>query len=65
MMKDGMKVIVTQKKGLSGRSERQRNTIQALGLGRIGKKQEFTVNPAVWGMIKKVRHLVEVREVQS
>ena len=64
-MKEGMKVLVTQTRGVSGRSDRQRKTLESLGLGRIGKKREVAVNPAVWGMIRKVRHLVEVVEVRS
>lgn len=63
-MKEGMKIAVTQIKGLSGRPERARKTIAALGLGKIGKTREFTANEAVWGMLRRVRHLVEVVEVK-
>ena len=64
-MKDGMKVQITQTRGVRGRTGRQRKTLESLGLGRIGKKREVTVNPALWGMVRKVRHLVEVVEVRS
>ena len=39
-MKEGMKVLVTQTRGVSGRSDRQRKTLESLGLGRIGKSEK-------------------------
>lgn len=57
---DGSKVLVRQIKGLSGRDAKTKATLQALGLGRIGKQREFTVNRPLWGMLRKVRHLVRV-----
>jgi ribosomal protein L30 len=39
------------------------DTLCALGLGRIGKKKEFVLNPALIGMIKKVRHFVRVEKI--
>lgn len=61
-MKEGMKVVVTQVRSGAGRKEDQKRTLCALGLGKIGKRREFTANPAVWGMLRKVRHLVRVME---
>ena len=54
------KVNIKQVRGLSGSTGRVRDTIKALGLGKVGRKKEITVNPAVWGMLRKVRHLIEV-----
>lgn len=59
-MKDGMKILVKQTKSLSGRTDDMIDTLKALGLGRIGKQRQMTVNPALWGMLKKVRHMIEV-----
>ena len=42
--------------------KRQKDTLLALGLGRIGKKNEVEASPQVRGMIAKVQHLVSVTE---
>ena len=38
----------------------QRKTLAALGLRKIRMEKEFPDNPAVRGMIERVKHLVEV-----
>ena len=43
----------------------QKATIKALGLGRINRTIVKDDNPAVRGMLFKVRHLVEVEEVEG
>jgi large subunit ribosomal protein L30 len=45
-----------------GYSERQKKTLLALGLRRLGQEIEVTDNEAVRGMIRRVHHLVEVVE---
>ena len=40
----------------------QKDTLRALGLGRIGKVREHPDNPQVRGMIAKVGHLVVVED---
>ncbi|NLB63248.1 MAG: 50S ribosomal protein L30 [Fibrobacter sp.] len=41
-----------------------RKSLAALGLhGKIGKSVEHTLNPAINGMLSKVRHLVKVEEI--
>ena len=62
-MKTGMKVRVKQVRSRASRSPETIATLKALGLGRIGKVREHTINPCVWGMLRKVRHLVQVFEV--
>ena len=54
---------LTQVRSQIGQSERHRGTLRALGLGRIGKTAEHDENPAIAGMLRKVRHLVKVEEV--
>ena len=58
------KLAITLKRSLIGRKPNQRKTVQALGL----RKRHQTViqqdNPAIRGMINKVSHLVEVKEVE-
>ncbi|SDW91036.1 LSU ribosomal protein L30P [Marininema mesophilum] len=59
------KLAITLKRSLIGRPETQRVTVRTLGL----TKREQTViqndSPAIRGMIKKVSHLLEVKEVQQ
>jgi large subunit ribosomal protein L30 len=53
---------VTQVRSAIGQTPRHRGTLRALGLGRIGKTAEHDDNPAIAGMVRKVRHLVKVEE---
>jgi large subunit ribosomal protein L30 len=41
---------------------RQKRTVWALGLKRLGEEIQVTDNEAVRGMLRKVGHLVEVVE---
>ena len=56
------KVVITQVKSTIKKSERQKRTIQALGLGKINRSVEVELTPKVAGMINKVSHLVSVKE---
>lgn len=58
-----MKVRITQIRSLIGRPKDQRDTIQALGLGKINRIVEHEVNHAILGMVKKISHLVKVEEI--
>lgn len=64
MSKQG-KVKVTQVRSIAGREPSTLRTIDALGLGKIGKSKVLSVSPAVKGMLKKVEHLVSVVEVKE
>jgi large subunit ribosomal protein L30 len=59
------RLAITLKRSMIGRPERQRVTLRTLGL----RKREQTVlhqdNPAIRGMIEKVKHLVEVKEIEE
>jgi large subunit ribosomal protein L30 len=59
---NGDKVIVKQVRSTAGRAPQVRRTIEALGLGRIGKETSFVLNDAVRGMIARVAHLLEIRK---
>lgn len=52
-------------KSAIGQSMRQKRTIEALGLHRMGQVVEHEDSPAIRGMLNKVSHLVEVEEVSS
>ena len=47
-------------RGYIGRTPVQRKTLAALGLRKIRMEKTFPDNPAVRGMIERVKHLVEV-----
>ncbi len=57
------KVLITQIKSTIKRPNRQLLTIQALGLGKINRSVEKELTPQIAGMINKVQHLVEVKEL--
>ena len=54
---------VTQFKSAIGTKPKQRGTLRALGLGRIGKTNTLPDRPEIRGMLAKVPHLVTVEEV--
>jgi len=56
-------IKVTQVRSVIGRPKDQRATIEALGLGKIGKSNTIEKNPAIEGMVRKVHHLVTVEEI--
>ncbi len=59
------RLVIRYVRSAIGRTKRQKDTIAALGFRRIGEVIEHEDNPAIRGMIRKVGHLVEVREVQA
>ena len=46
-----------------GALPKQRATVRALGLRKIGSSAEQEANPAILGMVKAVSHLVSVEEM--
>jgi large subunit ribosomal protein L30 len=54
---------VTQTGSVIGTKPKQRGTLRALGLGRIGKSHLLPDTPDVRGQINKVTHLVAFEEV--
>ena len=54
------KVRITQTRSGIGQTQKHRGTLRALGLGKIGKTVEHDETPVIAGMLRKVRHLVEV-----
>ena len=57
------KLRVTQVKSTISHIARNRATVRALGLKRIGHTVEIPDNPATRGMVRAVRFLVTVEEV--
>ncbi len=57
------KVKITQIRSLISRPEKQRRTIKALGLGKINRSVEIELTPQVAGMIRKVNHLISIKDI--
>jgi large subunit ribosomal protein L30 len=57
------KVKITQVKSVIHRSQRQKDTMKALGLKKINQSVEKEVNPQIAGMIEKIKHLVVIEEL--
>lgn len=56
------KIKITQVKSRIGASERQKRTLDALGLRKLNKTVEQESTPQILGMVEKVKHLVVVSE---
>ena len=54
------KLRITQVKSPIGENPRNRGTLRALGLRKIGQTVEHDEGPVLAGMLRKVRHLVKV-----
>lgn len=57
------KLEITLTKSVIGANEKQRKTIEALGLKKVNSTAEHADNAAIRGMISKVAHLVAVKEI--
>jgi len=57
------KLKITWKKSTIGYAKDQRDTIAALGLRKLNSSVIKEDNPCIRGMIFKVKHLVEVEEL--
>ena len=58
----GPSLRVTLIRSTIGRPQDQEATVRTMGLRRLHQTVELPDTPAVRGMIKKVRHLVEVED---
>ncbi len=60
-----MKLKITLKKSVSGRLQKQIDTVKALGLHKIGQTVVHDDNDCVRGQIFVVKHMVSVEEVNE
>ncbi len=63
VVSDMAQLIVTQVRSGIGAKPKARGTLRALGLGRIGRSNTLPDRREIRGMIARVPHLVEVKEV--
>ena len=59
-----LQLRVRQTRSSIGTKPKQRGTLRALGLGRIGRVNIRPDRPEIRGMLARVPHLVEVQEVK-
>lgn len=59
------KVKITLVKSPIDRPERQKLTLQALGLNKTNSSREVEATPQILGMIRKVGHMLKVEELAS
>jgi large subunit ribosomal protein L30 len=59
------KLRITQTRSVIKRLEKQKRTIEALGLGRPNYSNVLPDNPQTQGMINVVRHLITVEEISE
>ncbi|MCH5597207.1 50S ribosomal protein L30 [Niabella ginsengisoli] len=57
------KVKITLVKSPIDRPQRQKLTLQALGLNKTNSSKEHEATPQVLGMIRKVEHMLKVEEI--
>lgn len=59
------KLQITLKRSLIGRPETQRVTVKSLGLRKLHQSVVHQDNAAIRGMVGKISHLVEVKEIEA
>jgi len=60
-----VKLEIKQIRSVSGRQEKQRRTLRALGLTRNQTSVIQNDTPAIRGMINKIPHMIDVRVVEE
>ena len=58
------KIKVKQVRSKINCPQNQKRVLESLGLRRMGQVVEHDVNPAILGMVNKVKHLVSVEETK-
>jgi large subunit ribosomal protein L30 len=57
------KIRITQIRSKIGKPERQKRTLEALGIKKMHHSVEHEATPQIMGMVVKIRHLVKVEEI--
>ncbi len=60
-----MKLAIRQRKSAIGKAKGQKATIQALGIKHLNEQVVHQDSPQIRGMVQKVAHLLEVREIED
>jgi large subunit ribosomal protein L30 len=57
------KIKITLVKSPIDRPNRQKLTLQALGLNKMNSSKEVEATPQILGMVRKVEHMITVQEL--
>jgi len=57
------KIRITQVKSVIDRPERQKKTMEALGLRKLNATVDVEATAQILGMVRKVTHLIKVEEI--
>lgn len=57
------RIRITQVKSRIGKPQRQKMTLDALGIRKLNQSVEHEATPQILGMVKKVNHLVKVENI--
>lgn len=57
------KIRITQIRSKNGKPERQKRTLEALGLHKLNHSVEHEATPQILGMVEKVKHLVKIENI--
>lgn len=59
-----MKIKVKLVRGLAGKRKDQIEAVRSLGLKKVNDERILDKNPMVLGNINKVKHLIQVEEIE-
>jgi large subunit ribosomal protein L30 len=59
------KLLIKQVRSIITEKPNQRATVRALGLRKMNAERIHDDNPVIRGMMDKVKHLVEVKEINE
>ena len=57
------KIKVTQIESAIDQSDRNKKTLQALGLRKVNHTVEKEMTPQIEGMVKRVHHLIKIENI--
>jgi large subunit ribosomal protein L30 len=57
------KVKITLVRSMIGSTQRQKRTLEALGLRKLNHSVVHEVNPQIMGMAQKLNHVLKVEEI--
>jgi len=57
------KIRITQIRSKNGKPERQKRTLEALGITKLNQSVEHEATPQILGMVRKISHLIRVEKI--
>jgi len=57
------RIRITQVKSKIGKPEKQKRTLEALGINKLNHSVEHETTPQILGMVEKVKHLVKIENI--